>query len=82
MKPLIIYAQIQDGKITIDRMVFEQAIKDAYEHGKADAQPFNAIRTTEQPKYLPDYYGVTTSTLKADGVAKPCTVRVNLRQST
>lgn len=69
MKPIIIYAQIQDGKITIDRMVFEQAIKDAYEQGKADAQPsisYPGITFKEQPKYIPNYYGTSTTALKTD----------------
>ena len=61
MKPIIIYATEYDGKITIDKTVFEKAIADAYEQGKADAQSFNAIWTTEQPKYLPDYYNTLTT---------------------
>lgn len=36
MKPIIIYAQECDGKITLDKAAFEKAIQDAYEQGKAD----------------------------------------------
>ena len=37
MKPLILYVQETDGRITIDKEMFEKAIQDAYEQGKADA---------------------------------------------
>jgi len=37
MKPLIVYAQDSYGQITISKDIFEKAIFDAYEQGRADS---------------------------------------------
>lgn len=54
MKPIIIYTKADgDSDICISKSEFEKAISDAYEQGKADAQPYHAIWTTQQPEYIP-----------------------------
>jgi hypothetical protein len=58
-KPIIIYEQIKEGKITLTKERFEEIMEQFYQTGVQDGQKMQYCPTTTSPTY-PSWYNNTT----------------------
>lgn len=55
MKPIIIYAEEKDDKVTITKVELQRIVDEAYRQGKADGNLYTTNPITVTPTWQPPY---------------------------
>lgn len=59
MKPIIIFAEEKNGKVTLDKETLQELVDQAYRDGRMDASRYDYISVT--PRWVNNDWTVTTS---------------------